>query len=428
MQVLHIHSDTVSCAVFQETNQGLLLTKGAHHHYSSDDELQACVQQQVAALFNPQERTIVAIPPQAYGFWNVSIPLMDRSKLIEVLPTEIMRELGKNQPVVVDVIKKADQEYLALWADMSVIQGIIDLLRFTGIDPEVITCPQLCWQHLLPATSTEAITLVDSHALTVFVDHLPLLARVSPQPIDASFIKTSTAVLTFTGQPDVTKVFAIGPSTSEAPPPLPIPDDWYQRDALHDHNPILFLSCYAVACCYRSSDIINLRRGPLRWFGQASRLLGRYHRSLVLLLVLSLSLLLYGSLAWYQSYREISHTNAIIDQIVASSLKSAPKHGEEPQQLQQHIKHLQSFSGSSDMLAFLTILGQYKPSTVQGFSEIDFDGSRCLLRGEATDTEGILQLITHLTKAGWSMQQPEITRRPQQPAIFTLRGSKGGTR
>lgn len=223
MQVLHIHSDTVSCAVFQETNQGLLLTKGAHHHYSSDDELQACVQQQVAALFNPQERTIVAIPPQAYGFWNVSIPLMDRSKLIEVLPTEIMRELGKNQPVVVDVIKKADQEYLALWADMSVIQGIIDLLRFTGIDPEVITCPQLCWQHLLPATSTEAITLVDSHALTVFVDHLPLLARVSPQPIDASFIKTSTAVLTFTGQPDVTKVFAIGPSTSEAPPPYLYP-------------------------------------------------------------------------------------------------------------------------------------------------------------------------------------------------------------
>ena len=77
-------------------------------------------------------------------------------------------------------------------------------------------------------------------------------------------------------------------------------------------------------------------------------------------------------------------------------------------------------------MKFLTLLAQYKPSTILGISDIDFDGNKCILRGEAQNSEAVQQLLVQLTKNGWKMEQPEITSRPQQSVLFTIRGSKGG--
>lgn len=427
MQVIQIQADHVISTVFQETERGLLLIKGANQSYTSDQEMLAAIQNHATSLFDCEIRTLLALPPQAYHIKEVSLPIPDRAKLIEVLPAEINRDLGRTEPIVVDVLPNTQEGHLAIWADQAIVSSYLDVVRQAGIDPEVVTCSQLCWQHLLPEKNTESVALLDAYAITVIKDTQPVYCRVSLQPIDQSFLDNSLTVLTLTNQTEITQIYSVNGILPQVNvPPLPIPDDWYQSESFPIDAVSIYLSSYAVACSYHAEEAINLRRGSLRWQGNGSRLYGRYRLTLLLLSALILASLFYTGLAWYQAFRELNATETMITQVIQTALPGKVTKGEEYAQIQSKIKQLRSVVGTSDTLKFLTLLAQYKPSTILGISDIDFDGNKCILRGEAQNSEAVQQLLVQLTKNGWKMEQPEITSRPQQSVLFTIRGSKGG--
>jgi general secretion pathway protein L len=182
----------------------------------------------------------------------------------------------------------------------------------------------------------------------------------------------------------------------------------------------------AIALAYCSGEIFNLRNGPLAWTGKRSHLLKQFRIPLVLAMLILLLLPAEAGLRWFLLSRDIRSINTSVATIYKGIFPTRKKAVDETAEVRAEIRHLTNGTARSELLPFLHLLAQAKDEQIFGFSEVEYDGERFRLKGNAKNNEAVTALGNRLSATGWAVEQPELTARPDTTTLFVLKGRQGG--
>jgi len=89
---------------------------------------------------------------------------------------------------------------------------------------------------------------------------------------------------------------------------------------------------------------------------------------------------------------------------------------------------LEGAGASLPVLAFLKLLAEAKGDGIIAINEIELDTNRFLLKGDARSSSDITAFRQRLVDKNWGVAQPELTTRPNGTVLFTMRGSREGSK
>ena len=77
-------------------------------------------------------------------------------------------------------------------------------------------------------------------------------------------------------------------------------------------------------------------------------------------------------------------------------------------------------------MQFLNRLAQSKDDQVTGLGEGEYDGELFRLKGDARSNPAVASMARKLTDAGFVVDQPELTGRPDGTTLFVIKGRRKG--
>lgn len=436
IQVIQLSGQELTCACFRRLGRHQLVPiSGFKHAFTELPVIVPLIRENLPPATTEEIRTILSVPPSLVSLREVSLPAIDRSKLRAVLPLELANDIAQpDLNFVCDAIQLGDGSWLAGWADTAPLTMLISLLTDAGCEPEVITLGCLHWHLLLSSSSEELVALCDQNAVSVCKAGAssPLFCRCLGDT-DADLARTLIALELGRGL-HVSTVYCLEPGLSANTPPgvllenIPVPSLLDQPDAAGTLPPIAMAAPLAVAMAYCSGEIFNLRSGPLTWSHQRTHLLRRHRIPLLLGALVLLLLLVESGVRWYLLSRDVVSLNASIAKIYREILPTRKKAVDEVAEIKAEIRRLQGGFASQSPLTFLNMLAGAKGEEIYGLNEVNFDGNRFHLKGEARNGAAVASFRQRLLDKGLAADQPDITTKPDGTVLFVVRGQHGGTK
>lgn len=428
IQVIQLSRQTVTCCRFRKSGSSLTPVTGFRHTFENQEELKAHISESLQPL-SEDTRTILALPAHLLTLRELQLPMQDRRKLRSILPFELASELvDTEQEIVCDALVLSDGTLLAGCCPVAEVRSYIHLLHECGVEPEVVTSAFLNWQHLpCPVEQSTPWALTDSEALMVCQDGHPLFVRALPENDNA--LTSTLTVLSLTKELEIANVFHLETVkvSSEIDTLLALPEVLTKANASGDLPATALTSPLAVALAYQNGEIFNLRNGALSWTHKRTHQFKQFRIPVILAAIVLALLFTESALRWYLLSRDIRSLNTSISKIYREVFPSRRKAVDEVAEIKAEIRRLRQGSSDNATLAFLKLLAESKPDQVTGLTEIELDGQRFKIKGEAKVNSAVTALQQKLVAAGWKTDQPEFTNRPDGSILFVLIGRQGST-
>ncbi|QOX78398.1 type II secretion system protein GspL [Trichlorobacter lovleyi] len=434
IHVIQLHESGFTIGRFRHAGRELVPLTGIQHQTENREELVSRLRDTLAAVTKGETRTILSVPPRLLNLRELQLPITERAKIQAVLPFELAGETAQDDATIVcDAVALAGGGQLAGWAAQGQIADLIDTLTEAGAEPEIVTVSCLNWNLLLPPDSAETVAICDSSAVAVCRQGQLLFCRTLTGNSDD--LERTLATLELTRNLQVDRVLLLDPlllplaATSERTiEPFPLPDALKTPVSQDGLAPLALAAPFAAALAVCFGEPFNLRTGPLAWKQKNKRLLRTIRLPLILACVAAVLLLAEAGTRWYLLARDIASLNSSIGKIYRESFPKRKKAVDEAAELKAEIRRLEGNSLSPVILPFLRLLTEQKSAEINGFSEIDYDGTRFKVKGDGRTSAAISTLRQKLVTAGWQVEQPEITSRPDGTVLFQLKGTRGGTK
>jgi general secretion pathway protein L len=435
IHVIQLHESGFTLGRFRHAGRELVPLTAIRHQAENREELVSKITESLASVTKGETRTILSIPPGLLNLRELQLPITDRAKIRAILPFELAGETAQDDATIVcDAVALAGGGQLAGWAAQGQIADLITTLTEAGAEPEIVTVSCLHWNLLLVPDSVETVAICDSNALTICRQGQLLFCRT----LNSSSIEDLERTLaTFELSHDlqVDRVLLLDPlllpraSTSERVIELfPLPDALKTPASQDGLDPLALAAPFAAALAVCFGEAFNLRSGPLAWKQKNRRLLRAFRLPLILACVAVVLLLAEAGTRWYLLSRDIASLNSSINKIYRESFPNRKKAVDEAAELKAEIRRLEGTSLSPTILPFLRLLTEHKGSEINGFSEIDYDGTSFKVKGDGRTSAAISAMRQKLLTAGWQVEQPEITSRPNGTVLFQLKGTRGGAK
>ncbi|WP_277057819.1 type II secretion system protein GspL [Trichlorobacter lovleyi] len=434
IHVIQLHESGFTLGRFRHAGRELVPLTAIRHQTENREELVSKIAESLASVTKGETRTILSIPPGLLNLRELQLPITERAKIRAVLPFELAGETAQDDATIVcDAVALAGGGQLAGWAAQGQIADLITTLTEAGAEPEIVTASCLHWNLLLPPDSSETVAICDSTAVTVCRQGQLLFCRTLNNNSDD--LERTLATLELTRDLQVDRVLLLDPlllplaSTSERVIELfPLPDALKTPASQDGLAPLALAAPFAAALAVCFGEPFNLRSGPLAWKQKNRRLLRAFRLPLILACIAAVLLLAEAGTRWYLLSRDITSLNSSIGKIYRESFPNRKKAVDEAAELKAEIRRLEGTSLSPTILPFLRLLTEHKGVEISGFSEIDYDGTRFKVKGDGRTSAAISTLRQKLLTAGWQVEQPEITSRPDGTILFQLKGNRGGAK
>lgn len=434
IHVIQLHESGFTLGRFRHAGRELVPLTAIRHQTENREELASKIAESLASVTKGETRTILSIPPRLLNLRELQLPITERAKIRAVLPFELAGETAQDDAAIVcDAVALAGGGQLAGWAAQGQIEDLITTLTEAGAEPEIVTVSCLHWNLLLPSDSSETVAICDSTAVTVCRQGQLLFCRTLNNNSDD--LERTLATLELTRDLQVDRVLLLDPlllplaSTSERVIELfPLPDALKTPASQDGLAPLALAAPFAAALAVCFGEAFNLRGGPLAWKQKNRRLLRAFRLPLILACIAAVLLLAEAGTRWYLLSRDITSLNSSIGKIYRESFPNRKKAVDEAAELKAEIRRLEGTSLSPTILPFLRLLTEHKGVEISGFSEIDYDGTRFKVKGDGRTSAAISTLRQKLLTAGWQVEQPEITSRPDGTILFQLKGTRGGAK
>lgn len=435
IQVIQLTEHDLTCARFRRAgHDSLVPLSGFKLPYSDHSELSAILREQIPAQAAEEIRTILALPPSLVSLREMKLPITDRRKLRAILPLELAGETAQpDQELACDALPLANGSLLAGWASKDSVAQFITLLSEVNLEPEVVTLACMHWNLLIPQEPCEPVALLDQETLLVgqWGTHTPIFCRYLGQ--DQAGVTRTLSALELTKTITVQTIFSLEAELPfDLPPdcnlqPLPLPD-LLTTPAAEGTMPAAMLAVpLATAQAYCNGTIFNLRNGSLAWTKQKSQFLRRHRFTLLLFAVVLLLLIAESGTRWFLLKRDLTSLNRPISKIYHEVFPTRKKAADETAEIKAEIRSLQGGIAPPSLLSFLTTLAATKGDQITGLSEVDSDGSRFRIKGDSLNSNDVNGFRQRLINAGWQVEQPETTTRPDGTVLFVLKGQKQGS-
>ena len=437
IHVIQLHESGFTIGRFRHAGRELAPLAGIQHQTGDREELVSKITESLASVTKGETRTVLSIPPRLLNLRELQLPITDRAKIRAVLPFELAGETAQDDATIVcDAVALAGGGQLAGWAAQGQIAELITTLTEAGAEPEIVTVSCLHWNLLLPPDSAETVAICDSSAVTVCRQGELLFCRALElnDINDINDLERTLVTLELTSNLRVDRVLLLDPAllplaaVSERVIELfPLPDTLKTPVSQDGLAPLALAPPFAAALAVCFGEPFNLRSGPLAWKQKNRRLLRAFRLPLILACIAALLILAEAGTRWYLLSRDIASLNSSISKIYRESFPNRKKAVDEAAELKAEIRRLEGTSLSPVILPFLRLLTEHKGAEINGFSEIDYDGTRFKVKGDGRTSAAISTLRQKLMTAGWQVEQPEITSRPDGTVLFQLKGNRGGT-
>lgn len=432
IQIIQLTEHDLTCARFRRSGRSSLTpVSGLKLPYADQAELRALLQDQLPTPAGEEVRTILALAPRSVSLRELNLPISDRRKLRAVLPHELAGETAQpDQEVACDAVPLDGGSILAGWAPSAAVAEQISLFNEAGIDPEAVTVACLHWHLVAPGQQSGPFAICDRQAVLVCRPGADAPVYCRTLGSDDELVRTLTA-LELTHDLQVATVYQLEPGHPADLPtpfvlqPLPVPDLLEQTPASGSLPPLALAGALAVAEAYCANTLFNLRSGPLAWSRQRRHLLRRHRLPLLLAGLLVLLLTIESGTRWYLLKRDLASVNGSIARIFREVFPTRAKAVDEVAEISAEIRRLQGGLSTNASLAFLIDLAAMKSDEITLFSEVEYDAGSVRLKGDSRSSAAVNSLRQQLLAAGWSMEQPDLTNRPNGSVLFVLKGQRG---
>lgn len=434
IHVIQLHESGFTIGRFRHAGRELVPLTGIQHQTGDREELVSKIAESLASVTKGETRTILSIPPRLLNLRELQLPITERAKLRAVLPFELAGETAQDDTgIVCDAVMLPEGGQLAGWAAQEQIAELITTLTEAGAEPEIVTVSCLHWNLLLPPDAAETVAICDSSAVSVCRQGQLLFCRaLEVSTIDD--LERTLVTLEMTHNLQVDRVLLLDPlllplsaASERVIEQFPLPDALKTPVSQDGLAPLALAAPFAAALAVCFGEPFNLRSGSLAWKQKNRRLLRALRLPLLLASIAALLLLTEAGTRWYLLSRDITSLNSSISKIYRESFPNRKKAVDEAAELKAEIRRLEGTSLSPTILPFLRLLTEHKGTEINGFSEIDYDGTRFKVKGDGKTSAAIGTLRQKLMTAGWQVEQPEITSRPDGTILFQLKGNRGGT-
>ena len=435
IHVIQLHESGFTIGRFRHAGRELAPLTAIRHQTGNREELISRLREVLASVTKGETRTILSVPPNLLNLRELQLPITERAKIRAVLPFELAGETAQDDAAIVcDAVALAGGGQLAGWAAQGQIADLIAALTEAGAEPEIVTVSCLHWNLLLPPDSAETVAICDSSAVSVCRQGQLLFCRAVALN-DINDLERTLVTLEMTHNLQVDRVLLLDPAllslsaaSERVIEQFPLPDALKTPVSQDGLAPLALAAPFAAALAVCFGEPFNLRTGPLAWKQKNKRLLRTIRLPLILACVAAVLLLAEAGTRWYLLSRDIASLNSSIAKIYRESFPNRKKAVDEAAELKAEIRRLEGTSLSPVILPFLRLLTEQKSTDINGFSEIDYDGTRFKVKGDGRTSAAISTLRQKLVTAGWQVEQPEITSRPDGTVLFQLKGTRGGTK
>lgn len=434
IHVMQLHESGFTLGRFRHAGRELVPLTAIRHQSENREELISRLREALASVTKGETRTILSIPPRLLNLRELKLPITERAKLRAVLPFELAGETAQDDTgIVCDAVMLPEGGQLAGWAAQEQIAELITTLTEAGAEPEIVTVSCLHWNLLLPPDSAETVAICDSSAVSVCRQGQLLFCRVL-EFSNIDDLERTLVTLEITHNLQVDRVLLLdslllplSAASERVIEPFPLPDALKTPVSQDGLAPLDLAPPFAAALAVCFGEPFNLRSGSLAWKQKNRRLLRVLRLPLLLASVAALLLLTEAGTRWHLLSRDITSLNSSISKIYRESFPNRKKAVDEAAEMKAEIRRLEGTSLSPTILPFLRLLTEYKGTEINGFNEIDYDGTRFKVKGDGKTSAAIGTLRQKLMTAGWQVEQPEITSRPDGTLLFQLKGNRGGT-
>ena len=434
IQVIQLTEHDLICARFRRSGRASLSPlSGFKLPYADHAELRALLIEHLPPATAEEIRTVLALPPALVSLRELNLPISDRRKVRAVLPLELSTETAQpEQELACDSIPLDSGTILAGWASRTVVTELIALLAEAGAEPEAVTVACLHWQLLAPDQQSGPFAICDRQAILACRPGSTAPAYCRSLGNDNDELSRTLTALELARDLPIQTLYQLDPEFPvELPPsiavePLPVPALLEQTTASGSLPPLTLASPLAVAEAYCNNTLFNLRNGPLAWSRQRYQLLRRHRLPLLLAAVLAVLVVIASGTRWYLLQRDLTSLNGSVARIYREIFPTRTKAVDEVAEVKAEIRRLQGGISGHSSLAFLADLAAMKGDEITLFSEVEFDGSRFLLKGDSRSSTAVNTLRKRLLATGWSVEQADLTNRPDGSVLFVLKGQRGG--
>lgn len=373
--------------------------------------------------FDPQngkDKVILALPPALVHSRQLSLPITDRRRLREILPLELAGEMAvQSEGMIFDALPLGGDSLLAVWCRGSEISPLVEELASAGIEPEILTCAPLHWNHLLPEDTSTPWAVSDGKSLMIGSSAGPQLVRALPATEgERELARTLTAFELSRGIPMSGRLSIGGGGAEEPSQPLNSGlMDTFAGDTVAAQD---MAGAYAVAKACASGVIVNFRSGSLAYTAGTTKNLRRLRLTAILAAALVVLLFMEIGIRWYLVRRDVASLNSSIVSLYREIFPTRKKPQDAVGEVRSEIRRLSGGTSGQRILPTLKLLSGLKGEEVTGFYEVDVEGVKILLKGDA---KSVNDFKNRAAKSLSSAELSEIKSKSDGSVSFVFRGA-----
>uniref|UniRef100_A0A831U3A7 Type II secretion system protein GspL n=1 Tax=Geobacter metallireducens TaxID=28232 RepID=A0A831U3A7_GEOME len=366
-------------------------------------------------------RIALSLPLARLFLREMELPIRDRRKLREVLPLELKGETALDSDELAFAgLPLAGGQVLALWGRKRELAAAIGAAAAAGMEPEVLSAAPLHWGALLPAGTGGTAALADGSALAVFRDGEPLFFRALTGGEECA---RTLALLEMGKGISVDRTYRLGPSEGESGSLLPVEGSLAaafggDEGAARRHG-----SAWSLAMAMLRGEAVDFRAGDLAWTRGKERALRQLRLPLALAALLILLLAADAGIRYTLVKRDLASLDASIGAIYREVFPGRKRGVDEAAEMRAELKRLGAAGGTSRVLETLNRLADAKGDEILGLYEVEIDGARLRLKGDARSSQAVSGFQNRLAALLAPAEVGQITSKPDGTVTFVLRGT-----
>ncbi len=382
-------------------------------------------------LPSEENRVILSLKPELIFFREIELALTDRRKLREILPVELKGEtLIDADELAFDAMPLQEGKVLALWTRKEIVSERVETLSSIRLEPEIVTSSHFHWKYLLPEeTSPEDVTAIsDGDAIAVFRGKNPLFFRNLTSKDAGKSINATLTALEIGQSLKVNRFYTHGALARNEvcldieSAPLPVTGA-YAGAFGDDHTAARDLAgSYAVVMASAFGESVNFRSGTFAYSRKMERVCKKLMLPAILVALLFSLVITESGLRYYLLKRDIASLDNSARSIYRELFPNRKKPVDEVGELRSEIKRMGMGTVSGNILQVLKKLAETKPDDLTGLFEVEIDGDKVRLKGEAKTAEAVQNFRTKANVYFSDSEVGEIKSRPDGGVSFTFSG------
>ncbi|MDO9068468.1 MAG: type II secretion system protein GspL [Deltaproteobacteria bacterium] len=436
MEYLVIHqagSDTIVTRFRKQRSK--LLFAGAMCQPLINGQNLAGQQPELGDQTGEASRIILALPPGGLFFRELTLPLVDRRKLREIIPLELKGEIALDtDDLLFDSIILEEGKVLAAWVRSSAILEDIEQLSGQNLEPEFVTCSLFAWNRIIPAEAVDDkfTAISDGDAIAVFRGGVAVFFRsLTGEDRTAEIARTLSALEIGRGI-RIERFYIHGALVRQGCDDLPsaelLPISDTQLDAFAGDVSLAreMAGAFAMAatCCF--GEPVNFRSGTLTYTRERDKLRKKLRLTAILAVVFVVLLFAHVGLRYYLISKDLGSLNSSVKTIYREVFPDRKKAVDEVGELRAEIKRLGTGTSSGSVLLILKRLADAKTDDITGIFETDIDGDLVRLKGDARSIQAVNDFKAKAASAFSGAEVSEIKSRADGTVSFQFKGTLKG--